>query len=334
MLTCMPWGFISPRDTSVNLDLFQCRFKPSRSARIRLRAYALISSCSRLKAAFCTGDVLDVLDCPFCLLVFHSAFTSSVFEMLFVDRRKKWLVCMWSIITLVVQGLNAKESQFGRFVHCFPRLLQVIMGVDSAVVLVGLAVHSGAVYIRHRALQANEQSVDLRSEKCGSIHRYRLCSDYRACIHLAPVGASKSNQWSIRFGPEYYPGPLETPASSEIPITAPANAIDLRARYGDMTAVTVVGSRCVPWSLVSSLPTCFAFSTIQLQSPPAQIRPKSHMNYHQFEPKLKDIPKIPDEFGEDGGNFYRYYDALADELDEDMVKSLKAQLDGILIFVS
>ncbi|KAG8940879.1 hypothetical protein FRC04_004989 [Tulasnella sp. 424] len=33
-----------------------------------------------------------------------------------------------------------------------------------------------------------------------------------------------------------------------------------------------------------------------------------------------------------GGGKLRYYDALADELDEDMVKSLKAQLDGILIF--
>ncbi|KAG8911902.1 hypothetical protein FRC00_005623 [Tulasnella sp. 408] len=51
-----------------------------------------------------------------------------------------------------------------------------------------------------------------------------------------------------------------------------------------------------------------------------------------LEPKLKDIPKVPDEFGEDGGHFYRYYDDIADELDEDMVSSLKAQLDGILIF--
>ncbi|KAG8922113.1 hypothetical protein FRC01_014460, partial [Tulasnella sp. 417] len=56
------------------------------------------------------------------------------------------------------------------------------------------------------------------------------------------------------------------------------------------------------------------------------------MNFPQSEPRLKEIPKVPKEFGEDGGNFYRYYDALADELDEDMVKSLKSQLDGILIF--
>ncbi|KAG8912544.1 hypothetical protein FRC01_005045 [Tulasnella sp. 417] len=56
------------------------------------------------------------------------------------------------------------------------------------------------------------------------------------------------------------------------------------------------------------------------------------MNYPQVEPKLKDVPNIPDKFGEDGGHLYRYYDALADELDEDMVKSLKSQLDGILIF--
>ncbi|KAG8961042.1 hypothetical protein FRC05_006404 [Tulasnella sp. 425] len=52
----------------------------------------------------------------------------------------------------------------------------------------------------------------------------------------------------------------------------------------------------------------------------------------RFEEKLKVLPEIPKEFGEDGGCFYKYYDTLADEIDEDMVKSLKAQLDGILIF--
>lgn len=57
------------------------------------------------------------------------------------------------------------------------------------------------------------------------------------------------------------------------------------------------------------------------------------MNNPQIEPKLTAVPEIPKEFGDDGGHFYRYYDALADELDDDMVKSLKAQLDGILIFV-
>ncbi|KAG9043723.1 hypothetical protein FS837_009203 [Tulasnella sp. UAMH 9824] len=56
------------------------------------------------------------------------------------------------------------------------------------------------------------------------------------------------------------------------------------------------------------------------------------MSYSQFEPKLTGIPKVPDEFGEDGRHFYRHYDALADELDENMVKSLKSQLDSILIF--
>ncbi|KAG8938078.1 hypothetical protein FRC00_005339 [Tulasnella sp. 408] len=48
--------------------------------------------------------------------------------------------------------------------------------------------------------------------------------------------------------------------------------------------------------------------------------------------KLTEMPDIPKEFGDDGGNFYKYYDELAEELDEDLVKSLKAQLDGILIF--
>ncbi|KAG9038112.1 hypothetical protein FS837_001314 [Tulasnella sp. UAMH 9824] len=56
------------------------------------------------------------------------------------------------------------------------------------------------------------------------------------------------------------------------------------------------------------------------------------MNIPHLEPRLTSIPEVPKTFGEDGGNFYRYYDALADELDEDMVKSLKSQLDGILIF--
>ncbi|KIO21807.1 hypothetical protein M407DRAFT_28620 [Tulasnella calospora MUT 4182] len=56
------------------------------------------------------------------------------------------------------------------------------------------------------------------------------------------------------------------------------------------------------------------------------------MNKENHEPKLKHIPKVPDKFGEDGGHFYRYYDNLADELDEDMVTSLKARLDGILLF--
>ncbi|KAG8902029.1 hypothetical protein FRC00_002731 [Tulasnella sp. 408] len=52
----------------------------------------------------------------------------------------------------------------------------------------------------------------------------------------------------------------------------------------------------------------------------------------RFQPKLTEIPEVPKAFGEDGGHFYRYYDAIADEIDDDMVKSLKAQLDGILIY--
>ncbi|KAG9031001.1 hypothetical protein FS837_003126 [Tulasnella sp. UAMH 9824] len=45
-----------------------------------------------------------------------------------------------------------------------------------------------------------------------------------------------------------------------------------------------------------------------------------------------EVPDPVDEFGQDGGKFYRCYDALADEIDEDMVKGLKEQLDGMLIF--
>ncbi|KAG8932768.1 hypothetical protein FRC01_012397 [Tulasnella sp. 417] len=44
------------------------------------------------------------------------------------------------------------------------------------------------------------------------------------------------------------------------------------------------------------------------------------------------MPDIPKEFGDDEGNFFMYYDKLADEIDEDVVKSLQTQLDGMLIF--
>ncbi|KAG8899696.1 hypothetical protein FRC00_001090 [Tulasnella sp. 408] len=54
----------------------------------------------------------------------------------------------------------------------------------------------------------------------------------------------------------------------------------------------------------------------------------------QLTEKLTKLPPIPKQFGQDGGFFFKYYDELADELDEDMVTSLKAQLDGILIFMS
>lgn len=51
-------------------------------------------------------------------------------------------------------------------------------------------------------------------------------------------------------------------------------------------------------------------------------------------PALFETPEPPAEFGQDGGKFYRCYDALAEEIDEDMTKGLKEQLDGLLIFVS
>ncbi|KAG8982780.1 hypothetical protein FRB90_006555, partial [Tulasnella sp. 427] len=45
-----------------------------------------------------------------------------------------------------------------------------------------------------------------------------------------------------------------------------------------------------------------------------------------------EIPIPPDEFGHDGGAFYRCYDELADEFDDNMVEGLKQQLDGLLLF--
>ncbi|KAG8940550.1 hypothetical protein FRC04_005188 [Tulasnella sp. 424] len=44
------------------------------------------------------------------------------------------------------------------------------------------------------------------------------------------------------------------------------------------------------------------------------------------------VPDPPREFGQDGGRFYRLYDNLAEEIDDDMTKGLKEQLDGLLIF--
>ncbi|KAG8972505.1 hypothetical protein FRC05_009858 [Tulasnella sp. 425] len=44
------------------------------------------------------------------------------------------------------------------------------------------------------------------------------------------------------------------------------------------------------------------------------------------------VPDPPREFGQDGGRFYRLYDNLAEEIDDDLTKGLKEQLDGLLIF--
>ncbi|KAG8947797.1 Phospholipase D1 [Tulasnella sp. 424] len=53
---------------------------------------------------------------------------------------------------------------------------------------------------------------------------------------------------------------------------------------------------------------------------------------HVFEQPLTELPDIPLQFGQDGGKLYHYYDQLADELDEDLTKRLKSQLDTLLIF--
>ncbi|KAG9018154.1 hypothetical protein FRB90_012062 [Tulasnella sp. 427] len=57
-----------------------------------------------------------------------------------------------------------------------------------------------------------------------------------------------------------------------------------------------------------------------------------NMNAHIFEQPLTEFPDIPPEFGQDGGKFNYFYDQVADELDDDLVKRLKAQLDSLLIF--
>ncbi|KAG8900483.1 hypothetical protein FRC00_012709 [Tulasnella sp. 408] len=53
---------------------------------------------------------------------------------------------------------------------------------------------------------------------------------------------------------------------------------------------------------------------------------------HILEQPITQLPDIPPEFGHDGGKFYHYYDQLADEVDEDLSKRLKSQLDSLLIF--
>ncbi|KAG8917495.1 hypothetical protein FRC01_002407, partial [Tulasnella sp. 417] len=43
------------------------------------------------------------------------------------------------------------------------------------------------------------------------------------------------------------------------------------------------------------------------------------------------ILDIPKEFGDDNGNFYRYSDEITEQIDGNLVKDLKIQLDVILI---
>ncbi|KAG8922956.1 hypothetical protein FRC00_006813, partial [Tulasnella sp. 408] len=49
-----------------------------------------------------------------------------------------------------------------------------------------------------------------------------------------------------------------------------------------------------------------------------------------YTPEFK-FPNPPDKFGQDG-HFYRSYDALAQGIDDDMIKGLKEQLDTTLVF--
>ncbi|KAG8909724.1 hypothetical protein FRC01_006757 [Tulasnella sp. 417] len=54
--------------------------------------------------------------------------------------------------------------------------------------------------------------------------------------------------------------------------------------------------------------------------------------FNPHNPAGFEVPVPPEHFGQDGGKFYRYYDALAQEIDENMVTGLKEQLDALLIF--
>lgn len=59
----------------------------------------------------------------------------------------------------------------------------------------------------------------------------------------------------------------------------------------------------------------------------------STITQNPFNATAFEVPEPPEEFGQDGGKFYRAYDALAEEVDDDMAASLKEQLDGMLVFV-
>ncbi|KAG8907320.1 hypothetical protein FRC01_007729 [Tulasnella sp. 417] len=45
------------------------------------------------------------------------------------------------------------------------------------------------------------------------------------------------------------------------------------------------------------------------------------------------IPSFPTKFGADEGEFFKHYDKIQDELDAEIVKRLKDNLDGLLVFV-
>ncbi|KAG8960961.1 hypothetical protein FRC05_006425, partial [Tulasnella sp. 425] len=60
--------------------------------------------------------------------------------------------------------------------------------------------------------------------------------------------------------------------------------------------------------------------------------PPSMANPARKDPDPFELPGIPEKFGQDNGEFYKHYDALAKELDEDMVTSLKDQLSGLLVY--
>ncbi|KAG8965453.1 hypothetical protein FRC00_002700 [Tulasnella sp. 408] len=56
--------------------------------------------------------------------------------------------------------------------------------------------------------------------------------------------------------------------------------------------------------------------------------------FDPYNPARFQAPTPPQEFGQDGGHFYRHYDALAEEIDDNYVNELKEQLEGLLIFAT
>lgn len=57
-------------------------------------------------------------------------------------------------------------------------------------------------------------------------------------------------------------------------------------------------------------------------------------NATPYNAPILNVPEPPEDVCQDGGKFYKAYDLIAEEVDEDLTKSLKEQLDGMLVFVS
>ncbi|KAG8945588.1 hypothetical protein FRC00_010038, partial [Tulasnella sp. 408] len=71
---------------------------------------------------------------------------------------------------------------------------------------------------------------------------------------------------------------------------------------------------------------------VQLHLLLATPLPSMNTLFNPYNRNHFELPTPPKEFGQDGGKFYRYYDELAEGMDQDMVAGLRDRLDGLIIF--